>query len=389
MPVVSPPSLKEVQQAVQEASEQVSSRGAGEVLKELLERVVEAALGHVEGGGEAKDEAAEKEEVNHEALGVKTRHLEAETLEQPVWDKNTNLKEGDAGFEEEAEAEADAFKDVAVGERGVVKGEVEIAAGSIEKFIEDVETGVREAETLEITDESPGTQIIEQVLDKASEETIADMERNEGISKELVMSSVLKNATEIKIQDKEETPTAVDVAVDVQPEQETVDESKLGLGVADGEQTENNWEKEAFPKEEIPISELNGEIIALPSKDSEIKTTEPIVGETAEEGKVAKGGEYVEGREEADTNVDLVTGGEVKAETEGTYFKEATADEENDKGVIMEESVASVNEGGDIQVGKEQTTLKNSHHDDVQGKLKLHNIESITCLVRFFLSLSL
>lgn len=239
---MSPPSLKEVQQAVQEASEQVNSRGAGEVLKELLERVVEAALGHAEGGGEAKDEAAEKEEVIHDALGVRTGHLKAETLEQPLLDKNTNL-EGDAGFEEEAEAEANAFKDVAVEERGVVKGEGETAIGFIEKITEGVETRVRETDTVEITHESPGTQLILKVLEKASEETIADLERNEENSKEQGMP-VLRNATEIKICDKEETPAALDVVADVQPEQETVDESKLGLGVADMEQIEKKlWER--------------------------------------------------------------------------------------------------------------------------------------------------
>lgn len=130
---------------------------------------------------------------------------------------------------------------------------------------------------------------------------------------------------------------------------------------------------------------MNREIIVIPSKDSDIKTTELIVGETAGVGKVAKGGEYAEGQEEANTNVDLVAGGEEKTETEGTYFKEATADEENDNGVIMEESVASVNEGGDIQVGKEQTTLKNFHYVDIQGK---QTSQHTTCLFKFSLSSS-
>ncbi|XP_017281193.1 uncharacterized protein si:dkeyp-118a3.2 isoform X2 [Kryptolebias marmoratus] len=364
MAVLSPPSLKEVQQAVREASKQVDSRGAGEVLKELLERVVEAALGHAERGSEAKDAVTEKEAVGHGVLGVKTGQHEAETevktLEQPVLDKNISTKEEDVRFEEEEEAEADAFEDIAVGEKEVVKREGETAAGSVEKSTEDVETGVRKAEGLEVTDESLGTKLSQEDTKKASEETKVDLERREEDSKKQVVLSVLKNTTETEIRDKEETPAAVEVVVDVQPKHETVNESKPGLVGADDEQIGNNWGKEAVLKEETQISEIDGEKIVLPSKDSETKMTKPLVVEPAKEE--VKKGEYAEGREETDENGDLVVGGtEDTAETEGTYFKESTVDEINDKGAIKEESVALVNEGGDIKgEEEEQTTLKNS-----------------------------
>ncbi|XP_013860329.1 uncharacterized protein si:dkeyp-118a3.2 isoform X2 [Austrofundulus limnaeus] len=367
MPVVSLPSLKEVQQAVKTASEQADSRGAGEVLKELLERVVEAALGHAERGGEAKDAVAKKETVNLDGHGVETGR-EVEKLEQPVLNKNTIFKEGDAGFEEEGEAEADAIEDVVMGEKRVVKGQGGTAAASMEKSTESVETEVREAEGLEDIDESLGTTVSQEVTEKASEKTKVELERREEDSKEQVVLSVLKNATETEIRDKEETPAAVEAVVDVQPEQEDVNDSKPGLGVAEDEQIGTNGGKEVLLNEETPTSETDGEITVLPSKHSEIKITKAVVGGPAEVEEGIKRGEFMEGHEKADEKRDLEAGGtEDKAETKVIYFRQATVDEINNISVIKEKS--SVNMGGDNKGEEEQTTVKNLHHVNDQETL--------------------
>lgn len=372
------PSLKEVQQAVKTASEQVDSRGAGEVLKELLERVVEAALGHAEGGGEAKDAdadaEAEKKTVNNDGLEVETGQHEAEKLEQTVLDKNTSFKEGYAGFEEEGKAEADAVEDVVTEEKRVVKGQGGTAAVSIEKSTESVETKVREAEGLEGIDESLGTS--QEVTEKPSEETKVKLEQREEDSKEQVGFSVLKNATETEIRDKEETPAAVEAVVDVQPEQESVNDSKPDLGIAD-EQIGTDGGKEVFLNAETPTFEMDGGIIVLPSEDSEIKTTKAVGGGPAEMEEGVKMGEFIKGHEKADENGDLVAGGtEDKAETKCTYFRQATGDEINNIGVIKEES--SENMGGDNKAGKEeQTTVKNLHHVNDQGEICVANVQHV------------
>lgn len=375
MPVVSLPSLKEVQQAVKTASEQVDSRGAGEVLKELLERVVEAALGHTEGGGEAKDEAAAKETVKNDGPKVETGQPEAEKLEQPVLDKNTSFMEEDAGFEEEGEPEADAIEDGVLGEKRVVKGQSGTAAASIEKSTESAETEVREAEGLEDVDKSLGTALSQEVTEKASEETKVELERREEDSKEQVVLSVLKNATETELREKEETPVAVEAVEDVQLDQETVNDSKPDLGVANDEQIGTNGGKEVILNEETPTSETDGEIIVLPSKDSKIKI-KAVVGGPAEVEEGVKRGEVIEGHGEADENGDLVAGGtEDKAETKGTHFRQATVEEINNISGIKEES--SLNMGGDNKAGEEeQTTVNNLHHVNDQGEMYCQLVQS-------------
>ncbi|KAK7930023.1 hypothetical protein WMY93_006418 [Mugilogobius chulae] len=85
VPVVAPPSLQEVQQAVQEASEK-EGQGAEEVLKGLLERVVEAALGAAESSWESKTEEPAAVTVEGAGMGEDGQTGQAEegqVVEEP------------------------------------------------------------------------------------------------------------------------------------------------------------------------------------------------------------------------------------------------------------------------------------------------------------------
>nr|XP_054606914.1 uncharacterized protein si:dkeyp-118a3.2 [Nothobranchius furzeri] len=371
VPVVSPPSLKEVQQAVQEASEQVDGRGAEEVLKELLERVVEAAMGKAEAAGEAKDVERQKKVADGYVPGVITGQLQAEILEQPAEDKNISLGEGNAGFKEnEGEAEVDAFEDVAVGEMRVVKGEGEAAARPIEKSSEGVEA--KEAESLEVMDESVGAKFSQEDKKGTLEETEGDLETRKEEGTELVGLSVTKNLTKTEILAGNGALSPVEVEVDVRPEQETVDESRPGLGGADHEQIGTNWGKEATLKEESQMDKIDGEKIVLPSKDYEIKITNPVTGESVGEAEEVKRGEYAEGHEEDENGHVVEEGGQGKVEMTETKLQGVIGDERHGDRVGKEVSVALVNETSMEKTQneeEEQTALENLHHRDYQETL--------------------
>ncbi|TKS68040.1 hypothetical protein D9C73_002100 [Collichthys lucidus] len=345
-PMVAPPSLKEVQQAVQEASEQVEGRGAEEVLKELLERVVEAALGQVEGGGETKaDEAAEQETVEVDAPGAEKRGVrsdtEAEVLElqaveeeEEVEGEDTGTKAGYTGVQEEQEiAKTDAFDDVA-GEE-IVEGEVETAAESVEEMT------AGEAEDVQVIDE-----MYLEVEEEAGEED----------NKEQVELSEAKGAAET---DTEQTTAAVEEAVGGEPEQEALVESDLGLVKGDGEQKEDVLGKEEL----LEVDETEGAVVVPSSDNHEIETTQTVVGE--EEVNTVKDNETPEAEDErGHVAVEGGGGGAEEVQAEGTEVGEAEGES-----VTKEESVALVNEGlGDQQAGEEQIALETSHGSEKEDQ---------------------
>ncbi|TKS68107.1 hypothetical protein D9C73_002167 [Collichthys lucidus] len=367
-PMVAPPSLKEVQQAVQEASEQVEGRGAEEVLKELLERVVEAALGQVEGGGETKaDEAAEQETVEVDAPGAEKRGVrsdtEAEVLElqaveeeeEEVEGEDTGTKAGYTGVQEEQEiAKTDAFDDVA-GEE-IVEGEVETAAESVEEMT------AGEAEDVEVIDESVDAKVSHEVVEESAaalKETggylEVEEEAGEEDNKEQVELSEAKGAAET---DTEQTTAAVEEAVGGEPEQEALVESDLGLVKGDGEQKEDVLGKEEL----LEVDETEGEVVVPSSDNHEIETTQTVVGE--EEVNTVKDNETPETEDERGHVA--VEGGEgaEEVQAEGTEVGEAEGES-----VTKEESVALVNEGlGDQQAGEEQIALETSHGSEKEDQ---------------------
>ncbi|KAI3353259.1 hypothetical protein L3Q82_019798 [Scortum barcoo] len=368
IPVVAPPSLKEVQQAMQEASEQVEGRGAEEVLKELLERVVEAALGQVEGGGESKaDEAKEQEETEEDAPGVdegeNESDTEAEVLEQAVEEEvegeDMGAKGEDTGIEGEQEvAEVDAH--AAEEGKGAVEGEVETAAGSVEETTASVETEGGEEEGEEVIDESLDAEINQEVV----EEAVAALEEIEGHltveetgveeNKEQVVSLVDEGAAETETQEIEETPGVVEVEVGGEPAQDTVPESEPS--VADVEQIEDaRGEGEAL-EEETQVDEIEGDGVVPPSDNLEIEGTQSVVREPVEEEEEVSIVKDAEGPEAEDEQGHLeVEGGAAaeEVEAEGTEVGEAEGGENHEESVIKEESVALVNEGGE-QLAEEE-----------------------------------
>ncbi|XP_047220183.1 uncharacterized protein si:dkeyp-118a3.2 isoform X3 [Girardinichthys multiradiatus] len=374
VPLVSPPSLKEVQQAMQEASEQVKGHGAEEVLKELLERVVEAALGQVEAGDQAKDMVVEKEGVEDDSLGVKMIESETEeeieTLELHWEERNMSLKIADNGFEEsKIVAGKDALKNVAGGGKEVVKNEGETVARSVE------ETRFRQAVGLEVTDESLlGTKLTQDDVDIASEETEGESERGKEDSEEQVVLIVLKNATERETQNGEETPATVKVAVGIQPEQETAEESTAGLGVAEKEQTEDSRRKEAALLEKSQTDQTNGQKTSSHPNDQviQIKT---VIGEPIKEQGEVRRGENVDELQKADDNGLAEIDEEEKAEAVGTDITE-TILEGKYGDVIKEGSVAGGdNPGEEGQIASEDL----EHNKEDQAALVIPGLQSEEC----------
>ncbi|KAF1395157.1 hypothetical protein PFLUV_G00008630 [Perca fluviatilis] len=384
VPVVAPPSLKEVQQAVQEASEQVEGRGAEEVLKELLERVVVAAMGQVEGGGEEKaDEAAVQEAFKEDALGAKKGETESDTeaevseqtVEEEVEGEDMGAEGGDTGVGEEQEiAKVDAFEDVVEEGKGAAKGDEETVAGFVQVTTAGVETGGREAEGVEVIGESLDTEVSQEVV----EEAVAALEETGGYlaveetgvedSEEQVVLWDERGAAESETQEVEETPAVVDVAVGGEPEQETVVESDPSLAVADVEQLGDAW-----GKEETQIDDMKGEVIVPHFDNYERETTQTVAGEPveAEDEEKVNIVKDAEGPEVEDEQGHLVVeGGDAEeVEAEGTEVREAEGGEINGGSVIKEESVALVNEGGDQQAGEEeQIALKTSRGNEKEDQ---------------------
>lgn len=384
VPVVAPPSLKEVQQAMQEASEQVEGRGAEEVLKELLERVVEAALGQVEGGSEGKvDEAAVQEGVEEDEKGDTEANTVADLLEQAVEEVveggDTAANGGVVGVEEEQEvAEMDAAEDAAEGGKGVEEGERETAAESVEETTAGVETGSREAVGAVVIGESLDTEVSQEVV----EETVAALIETGGefavkeagveADNEQVVLSEEKEEAEAETQGAEETPAVVEVVVGGGPEQETVVESDSSLGAGDVEQIEDVWGMGEALNEETQ----EGEVVILPSDNYEIETTQTVVGEPVEEEEINIVKDS-EGQKVDDEQGHLVVEGEATEEAEavGAETGEVGGGERDGESVIKEESEALVDEGSDQQAGEEeQITLETSHESETEDRGEIHTV---------------
>lgn len=339
--MVAPPSLQEVQQAVQEASEQVEGRGAEEVLKELLERVVEAALGQVEGGGEGKaDETGERE-----TLGAEKGETESDT--EAVEEKAKATEMGGKGIDtdvEEEQEDRDGNAYIAKAEEGYVEAKVETAAQPVEETTANEQTGDREEGEVEVIHESLDTKVIQKVVEEtevALEETggnAAVQDTGVDDNQRKVEMSEEKEVDEPNIQEGEETPADVEVAVGLESEQET------GLG------------SDASPV----VEEREAGLIASSSDKYELETTQIVVGDPEEQDKEA---EEIEAEEE---QVQLVMegGAAEEVEAEVTAMVETEGAERHRESDRKEESVALVNEGlGDLQAEEEeeQIALETSH----------------------------
>lgn len=336
VPVVAPPSLQEVQQAVQEASEQVEGRGAEEVLKELLERVVEAALGQVEGGGDEKGE--------RETLGAEKGETERDT--EAVEEKAKGTEMGGKGIDidvEEEQEDRDGNPNIAKVEEGYVEENVETAAQPVEETTTNEHTGGREEGEVEVIHESLDTKVIQGVEEEtevALEETRGNAAVEEtGVDdnqRQLEMSEE-KEVEEPNTQEGEETQADVEIAVGLESEQEP------GL------------ESDASPV----VEEREDGLIASSSDKYELEATQIMVGEPAEQEEEA---EEIEAEEE---QVHLVVegGAAEEVEAEVTAMVETGGAERHRETDIKDESVALVNEGlGDLQVEEEeQITLETSH----------------------------
>ncbi|XP_032400287.1 immunoglobulin A1 protease isoform X1 [Etheostoma spectabile] len=369
VPVVAPPSLKEVQQAVQEASEQVEGRGAEEVLKELLERVVEAAMGQVEGGGEAKvDEPEVHDAFEEDALGDKKGETESDTeaevseqtVEEKVEGEDMGAEGGDTRVGEEQEiAKVDAFEDEVEEGKGAAEGMEETAAGFVQETTADVETGGREAEGVEVIGELLDTKVSQEVV----EEALAALEETGGYlaveetevegSDEQVLLWEVKEAAKSETQAVEEVPAVVDVGMGGEPEEETVVDSDPSLAVADVEQLGDAW-----GKEETQVDEMKGEVIVPHFDNYERETTQTVAGEPVEVEDKEKVNivKDAEGPEVDNEHGHLVVevGDAEEVEVEVAKVGEAEGREINRGSVIKEESVALVNEVGDQQAGEEE-----------------------------------
>lgn len=335
-PVMAPPSLKEVQQAMQEASEKVEGQAAEEVLKELLEKVVEAAMGQVEGGGEAKgDEAAIQKAVTEDALGADKGEsdtkdvLEQAAEEKEVEGKDIGPKGGDtAAGKEQVVAEVDTFKDIAEEEERVVKKKGVTAAGSVE----ETTAAVRTKDGLEVINESLDAQVSQEEKGAASEEGGGDlMAPNAELedNNEQVVLSKARGSAETETHKTEPTLLVVKVALG---EEQNVEGSDPGLAVAEAKQLGDVGGKEGVLAEETTVDENQGGIVTSLSDNYDTETTNTIVGEDEEEVKlvnpatgpdtenkqgqgVEEGGAATEEKAEG-ANVSVATGGERDGDSE-------------------------------------------------------------------------
>lgn len=365
--VLSPPSLKEVQQAVQEASEQVEGRRTEEVLKQLLEKVVEVALGQADGGSDAKVDPGTVQKAAEEEAD-----FEAEVLEQKVEDENMGISEEDAGVEEKQdEAGVDASEDVT--DRGVVMEEHETAAGSVEKTTAGVETGVREADTVRVIDETLGTEFSDEVvegvgatLDETGEDS-AVMAKVQEDNKDQAVLSEEKGATLTEIQETKETLDVEEVAVHREPE--------LNLGEADVEQIGD--------KKETWLDKTAGETIALLLDNYQIEATQTAVREPILEEEDVNIAKEPDGPEEKQEQGHLVEeGASVEVELGGTTVGEAKVDDRDGESMIKRKSVVLVNkrDGQKEEAEEEQlaseTSIDSTKKD--QGEVELQKCRKCT-----------
>ena len=365
VPVVAPPSLKDVQQAVLEASELVEGPGAEEVLKELLERVVEAAMGQVEGGSEGKaDEVAVQEVVEEDATWTEKEKaeadIEAKVVEKELEGEDVGIKGGYTDVDEEQEvAEVDAFEDIAEEEKGNADVEGETAAGSVEETTTGVETG--ETDGVEVINESLDTEVSQGVAE--TEETGGDSTVEETGAEDDTMQVVSSDEKVAAEEEEEETPPIVDVALDGDTKQEGLEEADPHLAVADVEQVADALGTEESLEGETQVESA---VSVLPSDNHETETTDTVVEE--EEEEVVKDTEGPEGKDEQGQLV--VEGGAAgEVETEGADVGEAAGGEIDGVSETKEESVALVDEGGDqLAAGEEQVPSETSHGGETEDQ---------------------
>ncbi|XP_061627329.1 high mobility group nucleosome-binding domain-containing protein 5 [Phyllopteryx taeniolatus] len=245
VPVVTPPSLEEVQQAVHEASEKVEGGAAEQVLNELLERVVEAALGQVE---EKQDELAVQEGAAEDAVGVEDE-TEVEVSEEMV----VGI---DAGAEEEQEAEE------GVGE-------------TVADHMEEATVGEDTAGTDGVIDKSEDAEVSREV----AEETVATSEE---LGKDVALDNQKAedgNNQVVMLDGRVETETTSIVQeMDVGGEQDTGADSDLSVVV---EQIGTVAGTDESLQEEAPLGEIEGEAITLASDNSDIEAKQSVVEEAA------------------------------------------------------------------------------------------------------------
>lgn len=346
VPVVAPPSLQEVQQAVQEASEQVEGRGAEEVLKELLERVVEAARGQAEGGGEARDDEAGEQETPGASKGEREGDREEAEEGQVLVVKGTG---GDAAEEEEGE-DANAHEDVAESEEGVPEGEAEAAAESLEVNAADVETGGSVTEEAQVFSGPLDDEVIHEAVEEtatALEETAVEEAGADGIEQQVEL-----------LEGRGEAGT------DAQDEEETPPDGEEAAG------SDSELKTEEVSQASPTLGEEEAEVMASSPDNSEVQAVQTVVeGPVGQEEEVNIVGDTGEPEEKDVQDISVVEGGAPEGEKAEDTARTETV--EGDESVIEEESVASVNEGLDEQqAGGEQHILETSQSstEEEQGE---------------------
>lgn len=327
--MVAPPSLEEVQQAVQEASEQAEGHGAEEVLKELLERVVEAALGQAEGGDELNaDEMAESDKQSPEEGAMGERR--------------------DASMEEET---GNVSKSVSEGKADEDGNDI---ASPVDEAPADLETGGTEEEEMDFIVESPGTEVIQEVV---GESIAASRETEQGIK--------LQEAREEQLEAFEREVTVEGIA---QESESMTDDVEVAANAESDSKTELGFNSSH------PMAEGERET-TLPSADNyEIEVTQTVEGELWEEENIVKDAEE---QELEDDQGHLVMQGwpaEV-VDAENTAIKGAEEGERHGPSGIEEESVPTVDEAAGDQLTGEQTSLeslpKNKEEDKGEESFQL------------------
>ncbi|XP_028985842.1 retinitis pigmentosa 1-like 1 protein [Betta splendens] len=337
VPVVAPPSLKEVQQVMQEASERVEGHAAEEVLKELLEKV-EAAMGQVEGGGEGKgDEAAVQKAVTEDALGADKGDsdtkdvLEQEAEEEVVEGKDMGPEGGDtAAGKEQVVAEVDAFKDIAEEEERVVKKKKGLtAAGSVEETAAAGGTGDR----VEVINKSLDTGVSQEEKGATSKEAGGDLTAQEAKvadDHEQVGRSKAEGPAETGTLKAEPTLRVVTMALG--DEQENAGASDPGLAGAGAEQPGDAGGEDGALAEEAPADENEGEIETSPSDSNDMEVPNTVA---EEEGGDPATGPSTEGKPEGGAvdegaDVSVETGGGRDGVSEVSEVSESAADKEGE-----------------------------------------------------------
>ncbi|XP_058496165.1 uncharacterized protein LOC131466746 [Solea solea] len=366
VPVVAPPTLKEVQQAVQEASEQVEGRGAEEVLKELLERVVEAALTQVDSEVKAGEGAAQEvveEDTQLTEKGEAKTDTDEQGLKKGLEGEDVSVNGGYTGAGEEyGVAEVDTFEEDAKEGKGITQDEGKTAAGAVAEATVGVETGGKEADGVEVINESLDAEFSQGVAEAtlaALDETGVEEVIMEHSNKQDVLS---KEAAETGTWSAEESPAIGEVAVDKKTQKETltVEQSDPSLAVHDEEQLAGALE------EKTPVDEIESEVTVLPSDHDGTDSTQTVAGEQGEEGEdIVKetNGPAVEDEQ----GQLMVEGGAAKeVEAEGTDVGEAAGGEKESE--RKEASKALVKEWGEQLVEEEQVILEMSHDSETENQ---------------------